>query len=279
MMTKKTRLTPPSIRQRKKHDVPLVALTAYSAPFARILDSHVDILLVGDSLGMVLYGEQSTLGVRLDVMIRHGKAVADASTHACVVVDMPFASYQPSREIACKNAMRILANTGAAAVKLEGGEEMADTIHYLTQRGVPVMGHVGLMPQHVNAMGGYRYQGKTGESHKQVLKDAAAVAEAGAFAMVLEGVTEVLAAEVTAAVDVLVIGIGASAACDGQILVTEDLLGLTEKTPRFVKRYADLASVITQAVESYAGEVRQRSFPSDEHTYSVPVATTIVKEA
>lgn len=266
------RHTPSSLRLRK-NDTPIVALTAYSAPFARLLDPYVDLLLVGDSLGMVLYGEPSTLNVRLETMIRHGKAVMDASQQACVVVDLPFGSYQPSPEFACKNAMRVLAKTGANAVKLEGGEAMAATIRYLVERGVPVMGHVGLMPQHVNTLGGYRYQGKSDDSMQQVTRDARAVTEAGAFSLVLEGVTERLAEEVTAAVEIPVIGIGASAVCDGQILVAEDMLGLTERAPRFVKRYADLAEIIGQAAAGYAQEVRDRSFPSSEQLYSTPTAT------
>jgi 3-methyl-2-oxobutanoate hydroxymethyltransferase len=251
----------------RKGAAPMVVLTAYTAPMARLLDSHVDILLVGDSLGMVLYGMESTLPVTLDMMIRHGKAVASASHHALVVVDMPFGSYQASKEEAFNACARVLAETGCQAVKLEGGRELAETIRFLTERGVPVMGHIGLMPQRVNAMGGYRYQGRTQPEAAQILQDALAVQEAGAFAMVIEGVKEEVARHVSGQLKAPTIGIGASPACDGQVLVTEDMLGITDHVPSFVKPYARLASSIEQAVITYAEEVRNRTFPSAEYCF------------
>jgi len=247
---------------------PIVGLTAYTAPIARLLDPHVDFLLVGDSLGMVVYGFDSTLPVTLEMMIAHGGAVVRASARAMVVVDLPFGSYQGSAEQAFGNAARILAETGCAAVKLEGGEEMAETVHFLTRRGVPVMGHVGLMPQSVNAAGGFKVQGRGEPQAERVAADAAAIAEAGAFAIVIEGTIEKVARAITEAVPVPTIGIGASPACDGQILVTDDVLGVfTEFTPRFVKRYAELAPLISAAAEAYAGDVRARRFPAKEHCF------------
>ena len=251
-----------------KGGTPIVGLTAYTAPIARLLDPHVDFLLVGDSLGMVVYGFDSTLPVTLEMMIAHGGAVVRASARAMVVVDLPFGSYQGSGEQAFGNAARILAETGCAAVKLEGGEEMAETVHFLTRRGVPVMGHVGLMPQSVNAAGGFKVQGRGEPQAERVAADAAAIAEAGAFAIVIEGTIEKVARAITEAVPVPTIGIGASPACDGQILVTDDVLGVfTEFTPRFVKRYAELAPLISAAAEAYAGDVRARRFPAKEHCF------------
>lgn len=262
------------IRARKKQ-TPIVALTAYTTPLSRLLDPHVDLLLVGDSLGMVVYGMETTLGVTLDMMCVHGKAVVRGAASACVVVDMPFGSYQESRELAYRNAARILAETGCAAVKLEGGQEMVETIAFLTARGVPVMGHIGLLPQSFNSQGGFRTQGRRSEDAARILEDARAVADAGAFSIVVEGVVEPLAAEITEAVAVPTIGIGASAACDGQILVTEDLLGLfSEFTPKFVKRYAELGSQVSNAVGAYAADVRARRFPAAEHCFS-PAKPTI----
>jgi 3-methyl-2-oxobutanoate hydroxymethyltransferase len=253
-----------------KDGPPIVGLTAYTAPIAHLLDPHVDFLLVGDSLGMVVYGFDSTLPVTLDMMIAHGAAVVRASARALIVVDLPFASYQESPEQAFRNAARILAETGCGAVKLEGGEEMAETIRFLTRRGVPVMGHVGLMPQSVNAAGGFKVQGRGERQAERVAADAAAIAEAGAFSIVIEGTIEQVARAITAAVPVPTIGIGASPACDGQILVTDDVLGIfTEFTPRFVKRYAELAPLISAAAETYAGEVRARRFPGPEHCFGV----------
>ncbi len=221
---------------------PIVGLTAYTAPIAQLLDPHVDFLLVGDSLGMVVYGFDSTLPVTVDMMIAHGAAVTRGSAQALVVVDMPFGSYQESREQAFRSAARILAETGCAAVKLEGGAEMADTVRFLTERGVPVMGHVGLMPQSVNAAGGFKVQGRDQRQAERVSADAAAIAEAGAFALVIEGTIEPVARAITASISIPTIGIGASPMCDGQILVTDDVLGLfTRFKPRFVRRYVDLA--------------------------------------
>lgn len=249
--------------------VPLVALTAYTAPIARLLDPHVDILLVGDSLGMVVYGMDSTLGVTLEMMERHGKAVADHASHALVVVDLPFGSYQESPAQAFASGARLMNHSGCHAVKLEGGVEMADTVRFLTQRGVPVMGHVGLMPQRVHAMGGYKYQGRNAQEAAAILHDALAIEEAGAFAIVLEGVKESVAREITSKLRVPTIGIGASPACDGQVLVVDDMLGLSGSgyTPSFVKQYAQVAQSVEQAVAAYAGEVRSRSFPTPEYCF------------
>jgi 3-methyl-2-oxobutanoate hydroxymethyltransferase len=260
------RITVPEIVARKGGE-PVVVLTAYSAPIARFLDPHVDILLVGDSLGMVLYGFESTLPVTLDMMIAHGAAVVRGSHVACVIVDMPFGSYQESREQAYRNAARVMAETGAAGIKLEGGAEMAPTVEFLVARGIPVMAHVGLMPQSVHRYGGFRVQGREDAVARHILEDARAVAAAGAFSMVVEAVVAELAQEVTAAVPVPTIGIGASAACDGQVLVTEDLAGLFGVfTPRFVKRYADLGDGLAKAAAAYARDVKARRFPAAEHT-------------
>lgn len=247
---------------------PLVCLTAYTAPIAKILDQHCDLLLVGDSVAMVVYGEPSTLQADLDMMIRHGRAVQNATTQALVVVDMPFGSYQESKEAAFRNAARILKETGAASVKLEGGAEMTETIACLSQRGIPVMGHIGLMPQSVNTMGGFKAQGRDDNGAAKILADARAVCEAGAYAIVVEGVPEPLAADIAAVVPCPVIGIGASAQCDGQILVADDMLGLmTGKKPKFVKEYAELADSINQAVAAYSLDVRSRSFPGQAQVY------------
>lgn len=264
------RQTTRDIRARKGGD-PVVVLTAYTAPMAGLLDPHCDILLVGDSLGMVLYGMESTLGVSVDMMINHGKAVMRGSSRSMVVVDMPFASYQESPEQAFRNAARIMAETGCAAVKLEGGREMADTIHFLTTRGVPVMAHIGLMPQAVNTAGGFRAHGRNDEEAAAIRIDARAVADAGAFAVVVEGTVEPVARALTAEIEIPTIGIGASAACDGQVLVTEDLLGLfNDFTPKFVKRYANLSPLVSQAAAEYAAEVKARAFPGPEHCFGVP---------
>ena len=260
------RLTIPAIRDRKGKD-PVVMLTAYTTRMAQLLDPHCDVLLVGDSLGQVIYGLPSTLPVTLDMMIAHGAAVVRGSYHSLVIVDMPFGSYEASPEHAFESAARVLAETGAAGVKLEGGTAMAPVVAFLTRRGIPVMGHIGLTPQSVNALGGYGARGRSNAEHAQILDDARAIADAGAFGMVAEGVVEGLANEITAAVTVPVIGIGASAQCDGQVLVTEDMLGLFERTPRFVKRYDDLAGRISAAVETYASEVRSRDFPGVEQVY------------
>ena len=260
------RLTIPAIRDRKGKD-PVVMLTAYTTRMAQLLDPHSDVLLVGDSLGQVIYGLPSTLPVTLDMMIAHGAAVVRGSWHSVVIVDLPFGSYEASPERAFESAARVLAETGAAGVKLEGGTAIAPVVEFLTRRGIPVMGHIGLTPQAVNALGGYGARGRSNAEHAQILDDARAIADAGAFGMVAEGVVEGLANEITAAVPVPVIGIGASARCDGQVLVTEDMLGLFERTPRFVKRYDDLAGRISAAVETYAAEVRARDFPGAEQVY------------
>jgi 3-methyl-2-oxobutanoate hydroxymethyltransferase len=254
--------------QNLKGVKPAVVLTAYTAPMARLLDEHVDILLVGDSLGMVLYGMESTLPVSLDIMVAHGKAVVKASGSALVVVDMPFGSYQGAHETAFNSAVRVIKETGCQGVKIEGGVEMADTIAFLTRRAIPVMSHVALMPQHVNAMGGYRYQGRTPKERQKIMKDALAVQEAGAFAIVLEGVEESFAREITEKLSIPTIGIGASPKCDGQVLVTEDMLGLTDKAPSFVKQYADIGAMVSKAVTQYADEVRKHKFPTLTHCFS-----------
>lgn len=252
-----------------KSTTPLVVLTAYTAPMARLLDTHCDILLVGDSLGMVLYGFDSTQQVTLDMMVAHGAAVVRGSTQAVVVVDMPFGSYENSPEHAVTSAQRIIAETGAHAVKLEGGADMQHIIAAIVQSGVPVMGHVGLLPQRVKDKSGYRYQGRTPEDAERILHDAMAVQEAGAFSVVIEAVKEPVAAEISKALSIPTIGIGASSACDGQVLVSEDMLGLTASgyVPSFVKQYADLSAVIRDAVKHYADDVRVRRFPSKEQTY------------
>jgi 3-methyl-2-oxobutanoate hydroxymethyltransferase len=253
-----------------KGGTPIVGLTAYTAPIATLLDPHVDFLLVGDSVGMVVYGFESTLPVTVDMMIAHGAAVMRSSSRALVVVDMPFGSYQESREQAFRTAARILAETGCATVKLEGGAEMAETVRFLTERGVPVMGHVGLMPQSVNAAGGFKVQGRDRQQAERVSADAAAIAGAGAFALVIEGTIEPVARAITEAVPIPTIGIGASPMCDGQILVIDDVLGLfTQFKPRFVRRYAELAPLITAAVEAYAEDVRARRFPGPEHCFGM----------
>jgi len=254
-----------TVRHFRKGGGPYVCLTAYTTPMARLLDPHADLLLVGDSLGMVLYGLDSTLPVTLEMMIAHGAAVMRGARRACVVVDMPFGSYQESPEQAFRNAARLLTATGCAAVKLEGGVEMAATIRFLTSRGIPVCGHVGLMPQAVN-VSGYRVQGRDSAGADRVTRDAHAVAAAGAFALVIEGTTRPLATAITRACPVPTIGIGASPDCDGQVLVSDDMIGLfTAFTPRFVKRYADLAATVSAAAAAYAEDVRTRRFPGPEH--------------
>ena len=263
------RLTVPAIQQRKGGD-PIVMLTAYTARMAQLLDPHCDMLLVGDSLGQVIYGLPTTIPVTLEMMCAHGAAVVRGSWHAVVAIDMPFGSYEASPAQAFESASRILKETGAAAVKLEGGEAMAETVAFLTARGIPVIGHVGLTPQAVNALGGYRARGRDEAEADKILADAKAVAEAGCFALVLEGVMEEIAAEATRAVSCPTIGIGASSACDGQVLVTEDMLGLFERTPRFVKRFDDLAGRIGAAAEAYAADVRARTFPGEEQIYRSP---------
>lgn len=261
------RLTVPAVRARKGGE-PLAMLTAYTVRMAQLLDPHCDILLVGDSLGQVIYGLPSTVPVTLDMMCAHGAAVVRGSYHAVVVVDMPFGCYEASPEQAFASAARILKETGAAAVKLEGGEAMAPTVAFLGQRGIPVMGHVGLTPQAVNALGGYGARGRSEAEQAKIAADARAIDAAGAFAIVVEGVVETLATTITRTVSAPVIGIGASAECDGQVLVAEDMLGLFERTPRFVKRYGDMAGFISAAAQAYAGDVRSRAFPTADQTYA-----------
>jgi len=264
------RITVPQLQARKGVE-PIVSLTAYSTPMAKLLDPHIDVFIVGDSVGMVLYGMDSTLGVTLDMMINHGAAVVRGSERACVIVDMPFASYQESPARAYRNAARVMVETGCGGIKLEGGAEMADTIAFLVQRGIPVMGHVGLTPQSVNRFGGYRIQGKSPAAARRIVADARAVADSGAFSMVIEGVVETLAREITNAVPVPTIGIGASPHCDGQVLVTEDLVGLfSDFTPSFVRRYAELGGDLSDAAAAYAKDVRARRFPGPEHCFPQP---------
>ncbi|CAK0758089.1 3-methyl-2-oxobutanoate hydroxymethyltransferase [uncultured Gammaproteobacteria bacterium] len=266
-ITETKRMTVPQLRARKGGE-PIVCLTAYTAPIASLLDPHVDILLVGDSLGMVIYGLDSTLPVTLEMMIAHGAAVTRSSRKACVVVDMPFGSYQESPQLAYRAAARVIAETGCSAVKLEGGAVMAPTIAFLVERGIPVMGHVGLMPQSVHTMGGFRAQGRDNEGARRILADAEALAGAGAFAIVVEGTMEALAREITLRIPVPTIGIGGSPACDGQVLVTDDLLGLFQDfKPKFVRRYADLGTVVTEAVATFAADVRARRFPALENCF------------
>ncbi len=252
----------------RKGGTPLVCLTAYTTPVARIADAECDVVLVGDSVGMVLHGLPSTLPVTLEMMILHGQAVARGLERALMVVDMPFGSYEEGPAQALRSAARIMAETGAGAVKLEGGRHMAETIRFLTDRGIPVMAHIGLTPQAVNALGGYRVQGK-GEDAARILQDAAAVTEAGAFSIVLEKVPAALADRITADLPIPTIGIGASAGCDGQILVIDDMLGLFDDfKPKFVKRYAQLATDAHAAVRDYAAEVRAREFPAACHIFT-----------
>jgi 3-methyl-2-oxobutanoate hydroxymethyltransferase len=263
---------PPDIRARKGGE-PLVVLTAYSTPVARLVDAHCDIVLVGDSVGMVIHGLPSTLGVTMEMMILHGKAVVRGAQKAMPVIDMPFGSYEESPQQAFRNASRLMAETGAPAVKLEGGLHMADTIAFLTARGVPVMAHVGLTPQAVNTLGGYKVVGRDGEAEK-VMADAKAVEAAGAFSVVLEKVPEGLAGRITEALTIPTIGIGAGVDCDGQVLVVDDMLGLfTDFRPKFVKRYAELGKLADEAIADYAADVRSRAFPAAEHSFPdvVPV--------
>ncbi len=263
---KKTAPGPEDIRAQKG-GFPLVSLTAYTTPMAQLMDPHCDFVLVGDSVGMVMHGLSSTLGVTMDMMILHGQAVARGLTTAMMVIDMPFGSYEESPQHAFRNAARLMSQTGAAAVKLEGGAEMAETIAFLAARGVPVMGHVGLTPQSIHTLGGYKVQGR-GEAGDDLMADVHAVSDAGAFAVVLEKVPQSLADRVTKAVPIPTIGIGASAGCDGQILVVDDMLGLfTAFKPKFVKRFAHLGQDAEAALKAYAEEVRARTFPGPEHVF------------
>lgn len=265
--TRKTALTAEDIRAMKGQS-PIVSLTAYTTPMAQLMDDHCDFVLVGDSVGMVLHGLPSTLGVTMDMMVMHGAAVARGLKRAMMVVDMPFGSYEQGPEQAFANAARLMAETGAAAVKLEGGVEMADTIRFLVKRGIPVMAHIGLTPQSINTLGGYKVQGRD-EAAKPLISDARAVTDAGAFAVVLEKVPANLADQVTEIIDIPTIGIGASVGCDGQVLVVDDMLGFFGAfKPKFVKRYAELGPAAEEAIAEYAAEVRARTFPSEEHIFA-----------
>jgi 3-methyl-2-oxobutanoate hydroxymethyltransferase len=260
------RVTAPDIAKRKG-GAPIVALTAYHAHTARIIDPYVDMLLVGDSLGMVMHGYETTVPVPLELMIMHAQAVVRGSSRALVVVDMPFGSYEESPTIAFRNAARVLKETGCGAIKIEGGAHMAETIRYLSDRGIPVMSHIGMTPQAVNMIGSFKPRGRLRSEWAAFEEDARAVAEAGAFAVVLEALAELLAARITKQVSIPTIGIGASAECDGQILVLEDMLGLSPRVPKFVKEYAQIGEAIETAVKTYANEVSTRVFPSNAYTY------------
>ena len=270
-MSRQTQITRKTVRDiaAAKGKTPLVMLTAYDAPLAAVADPHVDILLVGDSLGMVVHGLPSTVGVTMEMMILHGQAVMRGSEQAFVVVDMPFGSYETSEDQAFLNAARIMKETGCQAVKIESGAYAATQIAHLVERGIPVMGHIGLRPQAINVDGGFRAKGRTGAERDIVINEARAADRAGAFAIVIEGVAEDLAAEITAEVSCPTIGIGASAACDGQVLVAQDMLGLFDWAPKFVRRYADLRTDIDAAVKAYAEDVRTRKFPGKAETYSL----------
>ena len=265
------RIGVPEIRAHKNAK-PVVCLTCYHAHTAKLLDEHVDVMLVGDSLGMVIHGLETTLGVTMEMMILHGQAVKRGAKKALVVVDMPFGSYEESPQVAFRNAARILAETGCQAVKLEGGAAMAETIAYLTSRGIPVMAHIGLTPQRIQIFGGFKTQGRTEAEWPAIEADAKAVAEAGAFAVVLEGMAEPLAAKITRDIAIPTIGIGASPLCDGQILVMEDMLGLNPKPPKFVRTYASMGEDIAAAVKAYAADVRARTFPGKENVYAMKKA-------
>ena len=260
------RLTAPDIRARKGGQ-PIVCLTSYHAHTARLLDRHCDLILVGDSLGMVMHGLETTVPVTLDMMILQGLAVMRGSRRALVVVDLPFGSYEASKEQAFVSAARVMKETGCGAIKLEGGRRMADTIAFLVQRGVPVMGHIGLTPQSINTIGSFRAQGREEAHWGPIEDDARAVNEAGAFSVVIEAVAEPLARRISEDIAIPTIGIGGSVACDGQILVLEDMLGLSPRVPKFVRRYGDLGPAIESAVAAYAADVRSRAFPSPEHVF------------
>ncbi len=260
------RLTAPDIRARKGGE-PIVCLTSYHAHTARLLDRHCDLILVGDSLGMVMHGLETTVPVTLDMMILQGLAVMRGSKRALVVVDMPFGSYEASKEQAFMSAARVMKETGCGAIKVEGGRRMAESIAFLVERGVPVMGHIGLTPQSINTIGSFRAQGRDESDWGPIEADARAIAQAGAFSVVIEAVAEPLARRITAAVEIPTVGIGGSVACDGQILVLEDMLGLSPRVPKFVKRYAELGPSIEAAIAAYAADVRTRAFPATEHVY------------
>ena len=260
------RNTVPMIAKRKGGE-PIVSLTSYHAHTAAIVDKYADFILVGDSLGMVMHGMESTVGVPLDLMIMHGKAVVRGTKKALIVVDMPFGTYEESPNMAFRNAAKVMKETGCGAIKLEGGKRMAETIRFLVERGIPVMAHIGLTPQSSHVMGGFKTQGRDEDSWHLHEEDARAVTDAGAFAVVLEGMVEPLAAKITRQIDIPTIGIGASAECDGQILVLEDMLGLNPWTPKFVKVYGQLGPMIEDSVRRYAEEVKTRAFPTEDHVY------------
>jgi len=260
------RITSPQLRARKGGE-PIVSLTSYHAHTAAIVDKYADFILVGDSLGMVMHGMESTVGVTLDMMITHGKAVVRGTQRALIVVDMPFGTYEESPNMAFRNAANVMTATQCQAVKLEGGARMADTIRFLVDRGIPVMAHIGLTPQSTNVLGGFKTQGRDETTWEHHINDAKAVADAGAFAVVVEGVVEPLAVEITKSINIPTIGIGASAECDGQILVLEDMLGLNPKPPKFVKVYGEFGGMMDRAVAAYANEVKSRAFPSEDETY------------
>jgi 3-methyl-2-oxobutanoate hydroxymethyltransferase len=262
------RITAPKIRARKGGE-PIVCITCYDAATARLIDPEVDLILVGDSVSMAVHGMDTTLSATLDMMILHTQSVMRASKHALVVFDMPFGSYEESPARAFRNAARAMAESGAQAVKLEGGARMAETIRFLSERGIPVMAHIGLTPQSVQTFGGFKTQGRVEDEWPALEAEARAVAEAGAFSVVLEGMAEPLAAKITKEIPIPTIGIGASAACDGQVLVLPDMLGVTPKVPKFVRRYAALGEEIAAAVKAYAAEVRARTFPGPENTYGL----------
>ena len=267
----KNRVTPISL-QKMKGKTPIVALTAYEKSMAQWIDPHVDMIIVGDSVGMVVYGQESTLGVTLEMMINHGLAVTRGAVNACVVIDMPFGSYQESPQQAFRHASQVLIRTGAQAVKLEGGTEMIATTRFLTERGIPVMPHIGLMPQHVNQLGGFKTQAKQASEIEALVSLAKAYQQAGAFSLLIEGTSELAARTVAQQVSIPVIGIGASLACDGQVLVTEDILGLfSDYTPKFAKRYVDLHTFISKACAEYAKDVRMRKFPTAAHCFNLTV--------
>jgi 3-methyl-2-oxobutanoate hydroxymethyltransferase len=266
--TPQRRITAPDIAAKKGVE-PIVSLTAYHAHTAALADKYCDFLLVGDSLGMVMHGYETTVPVPLELMIMHGKAVVRGARRALIVVDMPFGSYEESPSVAFRNAARVMKETDCGAVKLEGGRRMAETIRYLVDRGIPVMAHIGLTPQSINVLGGFKVQGRTDAQWAALEADAQAVAEAGAFSVVLEAIPAVLAERITAAIPIPTIGIGASAACDGQILVMEDMLGLSPRVPKFVKKYGSIGAAIEGAIAGYAEEVKKRSFPAEEHTYAM----------
>lgn len=262
------RLMAPDITALKRLR-PIIALTSYHAHTAAIADKYCDFLLVGDSLGMVMHGFETTVPVTLDMMIVHGRAVVRGARRALVAIDMPFGSYEESPSVAFRNAARVMKETDCGAVKLEGGRRMAETTRYLVDRGIPVMGHIGLTPQSINVLGGFKTQGRTREEWAAIEEDARALADAGAFALVVEAVSGPLAARITEAIPIPTIGIGASSNCDGQILVMEDMLGLSPRVPKFVKKFGAVATAIEDAIRSYADDVRERRFPAEEHSYAM----------